>query len=98
MQNFESPDLLDRDYVYHSDARWAQLAQRLKEIKVLQAEEEKIKKELIEMAAGQNSMGGGIRLSKCMRKGSVDYGKIPLLQEIDLEPYRKKSTTYWRIS
>jgi putative phage-type endonuclease len=98
INNFETPELMDRDYVYRGDARWAKLAERLKEIKSLQAEEEIIKKELIVLSQGQNSMGSGIKVYKCTRKGAVEYNKIPELQGINLEPYRKKSSEYWRIS
>jgi putative phage-type endonuclease len=98
MQNFEAPELIDRDFVYHGDARWAHLAERLKQIKALQVEEESIKKELISLAKGQNAMGSGIRVAKFMRKGAVDYKAIPELQNVDLEPYRKKGSEYWRIT
>jgi putative phage-type endonuclease len=98
MQNFEAPEMLDKDFIYQGSARWAHLAERLKEIKKVRIEEETIKKELIELANGQNSMGGGIRLSKCIRKGSVDFSQIEELKNIDLNLYRKKTTEYWRIT
>lgn len=97
VQNFEVPELLDRDYVYHGDAHWAKLAERLKAIRELQAEEEAIKKELIALAQGKNAMGAGIKLAKCTRKGAVDYAKIPELKTVDLEAYRKKSSEYWKV-
>ena len=98
MQNFEAPELLDRDYVERTDPRWAYLANRLQEIKLLQKEEEEIRKELISLTEGKNSMGCGIKLSKYLRKGSVDYNKVPELQGVDLESYRKKPMEYWRVS
>jgi putative phage-type endonuclease len=98
MMNFEPPELISRDYVYRGEARWAKLAEEYKELCALEERKEAIRKELIELAEGQNSMGGGITLSKCTRKGSVDYAKIPELQGLDLEKYRKKSSEYWRIS
>lgn len=96
INNFEVPELMDRDYEHHTDAKWYKLAERLKEIKMLQAEEETIKKELIALANGRNAMGAGIKISKCLRKGTIDYSKIPELQGVDLGQYRKKSTEYWR--
>jgi putative phage-type endonuclease len=96
LSNFEAPELMDRDYEHHTDARWYKLAERLKEIKALQAEEELIKKQLIELANGRNAMGAGIKIAKCMRKGAVEYSKVPELKDVDLEPYRKKSIEYWR--
>ena len=98
MSSFEAPELISRDYVCRTDAKWSKLAERLLVIKELQKEEEEIKKELIKLAEGKNSMGGGVKLSKCLRKGAVDYKKIPQLEGMDLEPFRKKSSEFWRIS
>lgn len=38
-----------------------------------------------------------ISVSKCNRKGSVEYDKIPELSSVDLEKYRKPSTEVWSI-
>jgi len=40
------------------------------------------------------SRGFGCTISTVERKGSVDYKAIPELKGLDLEPYRKDSTTY----
>lgn len=37
--------------------------------------------------------GGGIKVSRSIRKGSVDYKKIEVLKGVDLESYRKPPTT-----
>lgn len=34
-------------------------------------------------------------ISKTVRKGNVDYNKIPALKEVDLEQFRDKGTEYW---
>ncbi len=60
MNTFEPPELIDRDYVTREDERWNRLANRLKDLRELQSEEEQIKAELISLAAGQNSLGRGI--------------------------------------
>jgi hypothetical protein len=98
MQKFEAPLLMDKDYLYIGDPRWAHLPERLKALKILQEEEKKIREELIHLADGQNCMGAGIKVAKLKRKGAVDYSKVPELQGINLEPYRKEMTDYWRIS
>lgn len=98
MSNFEAPELTPQDFTFQTNGRWVQLATRLQEIKSIKAEEEEIKKELIAMANGQNSRGAGVQLTKCVRRGNVDYGKIPELQNVDLEAYRKKTIEYWRFS
>lgn len=55
--------------------------------------------EAIGEASGRKTLtGGGITLSCTERKGNVDYSKIPELQGIDLEPYRKAGSSYWKIT
>lgn len=98
MLNFEAPELTAEDYVWQDGAHWAKLVARLQEIKLIKAEEEGIKQELIALTNGKNSRGAGIQLTKCMRKGAVDYKSIPELIGVDLEGYRKKPTEYWRFS
>lgn len=98
LKNFETPPLMDRDYTHHTDVRWAKLVERLQEIKRLTAQEDEIKKELLAMAEGKNAMGAGIKISKCMRKGSIVYSDVPELKGIDLNAYRKEPTEYWRFS
>ena len=37
----------------------------------------------------------GVKISKVQRKGAVDYKVIPNLEGVDLEKYRKKSSSYY---
>ncbi len=39
----------------------------------------------------------GIRVTKCVKSGTVDYAKVPELKGIDLTPYRKAPSEYWKI-
>lgn len=41
--------------------------------------------------------GAGLVVSKSERAGAVDYKKIPELDGVDLDKYRKKSSTVWTI-
>lgn len=54
--------------------------------------------ELVKLANGRNSLIWGKKLTQVERKGSVDYKAIPQLKGVDLEQYRKKPTSYWRLS
>lgn len=58
-----------------------------------------MKSKLIERAksAGTNLRGHGIEVRQKTRKGSVDYAKVPELKGVDLEPYRKKDSTFWEV-
>lgn len=101
-QSFVAPPLNEKDFVQRQDDTWTQPAAHLleleREIEELEKEKEHFRKHLIELAGGQNSEGGGIRLNRIIRKGSVDYGKVPMLQGVDLDPYRKSYSESWRIT
>jgi putative phage-type endonuclease len=101
MQNFEAPPLSEKDYQLQVQPEWQHLATKWSKLSSalqrLEEEEEQIRKQLIAMCNGQNSIGSGVKVSKCIRKGAVDYTKVPQLHEVNLEPYRKKTIEYWKI-
>ncbi len=57
-----------------------------------------IKADLIKMADKDLCRGAGIELQRIVKKGNVDYTKIPELDFVDLEKYRKPETEYWKVS
>lgn len=65
---------------------------------VLEEREERIKEQLVQLCNNQPSVGAGIRLQKILKKGTVEYKKIPELKGVDLEKYRRDPTEYWKIS
>lgn len=95
------PPLSDQDVVHRDDLDWISTMQRYlylqDDVKRLQDELNCLKSHLIELSQGQPSQGGGGRLCKINRKGSIDYGKIEDLKNIDLEQYRKPDTEFWSI-
>ena len=74
--------------------RWAALNQQLK---ALEEEEKSSRRLLIEMADDGNATGHGVKVTKVVRKGGVDYKSIPELIGVDLESYRKKAIETWRL-
>ena len=54
--------------------------------------------ELTVLAKNRNALVHGCKLTKVERKGSVDYKSVPELKGVDLEKYRKKSSSHWRLS
>ena len=86
-----------KDLVESEDKEWLKKAKEWREInvtlQVFKEKEEKIRKDLIELSRGQSYIGGGVQLKHGMAKGRVNYGKIPELKGIDLEPYRGGSIT-----
>ena len=65
---------------------------------MLQEEEELLKRELISLSEEKNCVGGGIKVTHHVRRGSIEYTKIPEIQGLDLERYRKEPSRNSSIS
>lgn len=101
VQNLTAPRMIERDFIQKEDDIWIETAAKWKQIKnqmtQLEKEEEDLRNSLICMSGKSNCKGGGIKLSKIVRKGSIDYKAIPELKEIDLEKYRKTPIEMYRL-
>lgn len=104
MQDFVAPKMTTKDYVAIDDAEFTNASAELKrvmlEIAVLTKREEELKKLLTGMCEERhltNVQCNGMNISKCVRKGTIDYGNIPELKKIDLEIFRKQPISYWRV-
>lgn len=97
-----APDPSEGDYVERNDSLWEECAEKWKficlNIKDLENQQEELRRQIIFLSGESNTKGGGISLCHMQRKGNVDYAKIPELKGVDLEKYRKSSTSMWRIS
>lgn len=100
VQTFDAPPLGDRDIIeivgpeWESAAsQWKAVSEKLKDLKRLEKE---ARDELIKLANGRSVRGSNVKLTRIMRKGTVDYSKIPQLKDVDLEPYRKEPINMWR--
>lgn len=95
------PEYEERDYHKINNDQWNSVAKEFLEAKRdlswAKEREDMFKKQLIDMAQEKNCRGGGIMLKKIMKKGNIDYGKIPELKDVDLENFRKTPSSYWRI-
>lgn len=102
VQELKEPPLTERDYVKKTDKKSILLANSWKDIKrqldELEMIEKGLRNQLIEKARSQNMIVNGVKVSRSLRKGAVDYKMIPDLQNIDLEPYRKKPVECWRVT
>lgn len=60
---------------------------------------EAAKKKLLTLAVGDFSQGGGVEVKKISRAGSVDWAAVQkkYLPEVDVEPFRKKGTSYFEV-
>lgn len=75
--------------------RWKEKAAALK---MAEKEADEAQAELITACGEEPFEGKGVKVAQIERSGAVDYKAIPELNGIDLEPYRKKGSTYWKIS
>ncbi len=102
MNEFIAPKLTERDYEEKDDDIWnASATQWMEvtcEIQVLEKREKELRELLISQSQNKNSKGGGVRVSKIVRKGSIEYSTIPELALVNLENYRKSPIETWRIS
>ena len=104
MQDFVAPKMTSKDYVAIEDEEYVSIAIELKKVmqdmSSLTKREEELKKLLTEACESKhltNAQCNGMHISKCVRKGNIDYASIPELKKIDLEIFRKTPISYWRV-
>lgn len=98
----EAPMMQEKDYKDMSgNLNWKEDARRYREIeaqiKALEKEKEFLRKNLLDLCDNQASCGNGIKVCKSRTTGKISYDEIPEIKGVDLEKYRKPSTTFWRI-
>lgn len=102
LQNLEAPNLIERDYLDKDDELWVAASNSWLNCHIaleeLKAKEEELRETIICMSGKSNAKGAGIKLSRVLRKGNVDYKIIPQLQGINLDQYRKSPIEMWRIT
>ncbi len=102
VQELTPPAMTDKDYQPISSMPWMQTANQWalinSQIKELEKKEEELRRHLIAMANKKNTVGAGIRATRFLRKGSVDYGAIPELENVEIEKYRKNPVECWKLS
>jgi putative phage-type endonuclease len=102
LQKKSPPEPEPDDYVERDDDLWKQAVDEWIAVKCnltnYERQEEQLRKKLIFLAGESNAKGAGISLCQVNRKGNIDYAKIPELKNIDLEKYRKETSSSWRIS
>jgi putative phage-type endonuclease len=98
----EPPALKDSDYKDMSnEPDWKSFATEYRklneQIKDLEGVKENYRKEIIKLCGDQNCSGEGVKVMKIVTRGRVAYDEIPEIKDIDLDKYRKSSTTTWKI-
>lgn len=101
LQDFIPPAMTEKDYIQKGDDVWNAAANEWllinRKLKAMEPREKELRELLISMANKQNSIGGGVKVSRMIRKGSVDYSRIPGIQSVNLDQYRKDPVECWKI-
>jgi len=102
-EKLSKPYLTEREYNASEDQEWLALAQ---ERILLKTKLDTLNKAL-KMTNGKLTafakkkdckvFGGGVQAFKTLRKGAIQYAKIPELSGINMESYRKKDAEYWSV-
>jgi len=102
MIELDPPVMTDRDYTVRNDIAWMTASKHFlsvrSQLKELEQEQERLKKILLNLAENRPAMGSGIRLSKIVNRGTVDYKKIPELITVNLDEYRSDPVISWKIT
>jgi len=95
------PPLSDKDYLFLDDPEFCAVAEEWlsisREIKEIQEKEKKLRKRLINLTDDGNVIGGGIKMTRYATT-RTDYKKACEDHELNLEPYKKTTIGYYRIS
>ena len=102
VRTLSPPDFVTKDFLENSSEEFLMEAQEYMKWKnqqdIAKKEADRRKENLVKLANGMNSIGNGFKLQQVMKKGNINYDAIPELEGVDLEQYRKKSTTYWKVT
>ena len=98
----EPPALQESDYKDMSnEPQWCGYADEYRklneQIKALETIKESYRQELLNLCHDQPCQGNGIKIIKTTQRGRVAYDEIPEIKGIDLEKYRKASSSVWKI-
>lgn len=99
---YEPPAMTSKDYKdMNGQNAWNSYANEYRkaaeQIKTLEKIKDSYRDELVKMCGEDSCFGGGIKVMKKVIKGRIDYESVPELNGIDLEKYRKSSSSSWAI-
>jgi len=109
IQDRNPPEPTDRDYQEITSAEWENLSNQYAglctvekdykcKLESIESIKNEIKDKLLLLSNNRSAYGAGIKLSKVVRRGHFDYAAIQNAVGFDLEPFRKPSTEYWKVS
>ena len=84
------------------DREWLQLSVEYRSLKAqdkaIKNRMDQVRDALISMSETHCSIGGGLMVEQCERKGAIQYSAIPQLIGVDLEHYRGETIKFWKIT
>lgn len=102
MEEMEPPKLIDKDFIVHNDEIWNHIALELleckKQMEALDKKERHLKDTIISMAKNKNAVGGGIKLTKVIKKGPININKLRQTLGVDIEEFRNQPVEYWKVA
>ncbi|MDP3519896.1 MAG: YqaJ viral recombinase family protein [Hydrogenophaga sp.] len=101
--NADTPPVLsDADTRVRTDQAWQEAAQRYAELKrqsdAVADQLEQARQALVALAEHPKESGAGVTVSRYWKQGAVDYKKIPVLQGLDMRPFRGRARQEVRVS
>lgn len=97
-----APEPTDADHVTRSDEEWSAAASLFRDaqvqLKAVEAAAERARKRLLDLAGDGSAHGAGVTVTRYFARGNIDYGKVPALRGLDLDPYRKAGGFRFRVS
>lgn len=102
LQSLTPPDMTDRDVLEIEDDEFSFISNEWRianeQLQKIKEKEDYYRKLLVEKAKNRNCNNKEISIRKIIRKGNIDYSKIPELEGKDLDQYRKSPSVSWRIT
>lgn len=96
------PELTERDRVVRDDPDWLEAAeaftQRKLALDAAKSAADEARAALLELADHPSVTGGGVTVTRFVRKGSVDYRKAAGYAGVDVEDYRRAGTMDARVT
>jgi len=93
--------MAERKFKAAPDEHWNSTASRLykaqEEKRELEAYIQVLKMELVNRSKKKNTCGDEYYFQQQESPGSIQYGLIPELNNVDLNQYRKDKTSFWKI-
>jgi len=93
---------LERDNMVIRDKKWLRVAVDLykigNDIKKLEAKKKEIQAKLVELSKNRDSSFEGYEFKIISMRGPVKYKDIPELEGIDLDRYRGKEYSFWKLN